>query len=216
MIKDLYNYILNKPIYNKIFNNIWIGNKYIVKNKKIYDKIDVIINCSKNIPFYNNSKINHRISINNNNKIDNIKNLETYLEMTADLIQYHTEQNRNILIHCDDSINLSPSILVGYLIKYYNKNLYNACNFIMDKHPLSFLFNTKYQISLMNYEYNILKKNHKNVSNIHFKKFKLYWIIFIIFIIIIFVIIKNYLNNSNLDTTEYLSGTEKKLIYDLR
>lgn len=213
LVKDILNYIFDKPIYSKIMNNIWIGNKKVVKNMEIYKTIDVVINCSKNIPFYNTSKINHRISVENNNSIKNIKNLETYLEMTADLIKYHVDQNKKILIHCDNSVDLSPCIIAAYLIKYNNKNLYESCDFIMSKHPIAFIFDVKFKLSLINYEYNILKKNTKNISYIHFKKFKFFWIGLIVLILIIFMILKSEKTNSN-KISEFLEIKPKKLIYD--
>jgi protein-tyrosine phosphatase len=228
VLKDILNYIFNKSIYNKILDNIWIGNKQVVKNMEIYKNIDVIINCSKNIPFYNTSKINHRISITNNNSIENIKNLETYLEMSADLIKYHTDQKKKILIHCDTSRDLSPSILVAYLIKYKNINLYESCDFIMNKHSLAFIINAKFKLSLINYEYNILKKNHKNISYIHFKKFKLFWITLIAIILIIIIIASsnnkssnnkssnNKSSNNKSSENEFLNVVPKKLIYDFK
>ena len=154
--------------------------------------------------------------------MENIKNLESYLEMTADLIKYHTDKNRNILIHCDDSIDISPSILVAYIIKYYNKNLYEACSYIMNKHFLAFIIKTKFKISLINYEYNILKKNSKDISFIHFKKFNYFWLILLsllIFIIILIISINNkilYIETTNtIKKREYLTIAPKKLIYDL-
>ena len=220
LLKNILDFILNKPIYNKVLNNVWIGNKKVVKNMEVYKNIDVVINCSKNIPFYNTSKINHRISIDNNNSMENIKNLETYLEMTADLIKFHIDQNKKILIHCDTSMDIAPSILSAYLIKYKNKNLYEACDYIMNKHPLAFIICPKFKMSLINYEFNILKKNYKNISYIHFKKFKLFWIgLLVIILIIIIIINKDYKTEVTLPNTtgyEFLELKPKKLIYDLR
>ena len=219
MIKDILNYTLDKPIYNKITANIWIGNKQSVKNMTIYKDIDVIINCSKNIPFYNTSKINHRISITNDDTMSNKKDLETYLEMSSDLINYHVANNRNILIHCETSVHLSPSIIVAYFIKYRNKNLYEACEFVMNKHRIAFFFNPKFRISLINYEYNILKKNHKGISYIHFKKFKILWIGSIILILIITLVLLGAINKVNTKYTkknEILNFKPNKFIYDFR
>lgn len=218
MIKDIINFIFNKHIYKKITDNIYIGNKFILNNKDVYNNIEVIINCSKSIPFYDNSKINHRISIDNDNNINNIKDLESYLEMAADIIKIHNDQNKKILIHCDNSINLSTTILAAYFIKYEKKNLYDACNFIIDRHPLAFFYEPKYKISLINYEYNILKKNEKDISLIHLKKFKKYWISLIIIIAIIIILIRNKDDtiNDKLINREFLEIQPKPLIYDLR
>ena len=183
---DILNNIRSREILSKITDNIWIGNRYSVSNLSILEEYDVIINCSKDIPFYKKDNIiNHRISVDDSNDITNIKNLETYLEMTADLLNIYSKDNKQVLVHCEDSVNLSPSIIIAYLIKYENKDLYEATLYIISKHSITFFIFPTFRLSLINYEYNIVKKNSKDIKYIQISKNKHKFFVFIIILILL-------------------------------
>lgn len=216
IVKNILNHITNKPVFNKVQDNIWVGNEELAKNPKLYADIDVVINCSKGIKFYDDTKINHRISVSDDSEIDNIKNLETYLEMSADIIKHHIDENKKILIFCSTSINLTPSILAAFMIKHDNKTLYNACEIIVNKHPLAFIIKPTFRLSLINYEYNILKKNSHNIAYIHFKVYKVFWILLILPIIIIIYKLFNRKSSKSGKKNRLLEVEPKQLIYDFR
>lgn len=129
-IKIVYK-IFNTKNTTKIINNIYIGN-FI---SSIYsDEYDIIINVSKELPFFSN-KINIRIPIDDNYIFKN-KDLIKFIDI-INLIS--NIKNKKILIHCRMGMQRSCFITQLILIKKYNMSFNKSFKLIKIKRNISFL-----------------------------------------------------------------------------
>ena len=125
----------------KILNNIYLGNYNDSLNNNFINNFQMIINCSKDLPF--NKKINNhtkKIRLNINDDLTRKSNIElyNYLNYITSIIHYYSENNKKIFIYCYAGKQRSPSIIAAYLIKYYNFSLNEAINFIKLKNYNTF------------------------------------------------------------------------------
>ena len=140
---------------NKIINNIYLGNYNDSMNNDFINDFNLIINCSKDLPF--NSNINNnikkiRISINDDlSKQSNI-DLYNYLSYITNVIHQYNNNNKKIFIYCYAGKQRSPSIIAAYLIKYYNFSTYEAINYIKQKKNNTFKPKVNFYNSLNNFQ----------------------------------------------------------------
>jgi len=192
----IYKHINNKSIYNEVIPNLWVGNSKASSDSEIMKDIDVVLNCTDSLPFNYEELKNHRLSISSNMDTTDIKNIESYLEMSADLINSYLNDKKNILVHCDNGCQRSCSIILAFLIKYKDLDLYKAARTLINEHKLALFPYPYYNLALINYEYNINKKNSSDINyiHIHINRNKIFIVILIIYCIYQ-IINKLYFNN---------------------
>jgi len=141
----------------EILPNLWLGDINSSKNKCFFDdnNIDIVMNCTKDIPFYSNYTKNIRISIDDNLENSEIDKLYLYLDKAVDLLNMELLNNKNILIHCYAGKQRSASIICSYLIKYANMSLLESIEAIKSKRLIIFTPCINFRNSLIKYE----KKN---------------------------------------------------------
>jgi protein-tyrosine phosphatase len=144
--------------YNKITNNIYIGNMWSCKT--------VIDECLKN----NTNKITHVVSlipqpevIINNLKKHNIiyyehsfndsinENIVEHFNIMFDTLEmFVSEKNNSILIMCQAGKSRSVSIAILTLINFYNMTFVDAFNLISSKRETQ--INRRFYNDLLNYK----------------------------------------------------------------
>lgn len=143
--------------YNKITNNIWLGNKYAASDNEFIQKNNIkrIINVTSNIENNKYKNIKYfRVPldtvkiINKKNKfnpiiIDNI-NFDIYCKICNIFIEEGINNGENILIHCKKGHTRSAIILLNYLMYKY-KN-------IPEKEIIKYIQNNRNN-TLKNYTY---------------------------------------------------------------
>ena len=109
-------------LYTEVLSGLWIGDIDMIYNKKFLEdnQIKVIINCTYEHPFSENTKDiqNIRIPLPNNiyNCIDTLRqNKDKILEFINSQLEFN-----HILICCLDGTCISPFIISLYLILYGN------------------------------------------------------------------------------------------------
>ncbi len=106
-------------VYTEIISGLWISNIDMIYNKQFLkdNDIKIIINCTVNYKFNNDSTIkNIRLPL-VENLYSNIDILRNNKEKILSYIDSNLSEN-NILISCYDGKNISPFIISLYLIKY--------------------------------------------------------------------------------------------------
>jgi len=138
----------------EILPNLWLGNIRCAKNKVFFDTntIDIVINCSKDIPFYSNYTKNIRISINDDLTSKEINRFYFYLSKACDLINENLLNNKNILVHCYAGKQRSAGIIAAYLMKYADMNYNNAIQSIKSKRLIAFSPSVNFEIALKKFE----------------------------------------------------------------
>lgn len=104
----------NKPVIDNIIDNIYLGNYQSHKNFK-----GSIINLSDYEYENNNGYDILRIKI--SDSVADNENISQYFQNCVDFINSHKEHN--ILIHCNEAVSRSVSIMLAILIINYKYNL---------------------------------------------------------------------------------------------
>jgi len=103
-------YSLIFPSYSLIIPNLWLGDINAAHNYDFFkkNKIDIIVNCSKDIPFIFeiNEKVKdlelltYRLTIDDSLLEKDFIKMEEYFETVLPIIFNHYKQGKKILIHC--------------------------------------------------------------------------------------------------------------------
>ena len=135
-------------LYTEVLSGLWIGDIDMIYNKKFLEdnQIKVIINCTYEHPFSENTKDiqNIRIPLPNNiyNCIDILRqNKDKILEFINSQLEFN-----HILICCQDGTCISPFIVSLYLIHYGN----------IQKSEVRKVIQSKNQAVSMDYDLNLL------------------------------------------------------------
>lgn len=118
---------------NEILTNLWLGDIKDATNKEFIDKIDIIINCTKNIPFINDKKKNIRIPVEDNLEKTEIAKLYTYFDSISKIINDNLKKGFVIFVHCYAGKQRSASIIASYIMKYYRINFKETKKLILSK-----------------------------------------------------------------------------------
>lgn len=106
-----------RPV-DMIIPNLWLGNIDSARDLEFHrrENINVIINCSNDIPFFVNSGVRkYRIPVDDNLQPDQIKNMGKMLPQVIGIVEYHIRRGDRILVHCYAGMQRSAIVVYGYL-----------------------------------------------------------------------------------------------------
>ena len=138
----------------EILPNLWLGSILAAKNKSFFDanNINIVVNCSTDIPFYSNYTVNVRVPVNDNLKPEEIEKLLKYLPITTDFINKNLLNGKNILVHCYAGKQRSAAMIAAYLIKYANMTVADSIQSIQTKRAVAFQPSINFRKSLHQFE----------------------------------------------------------------
>jgi protein-tyrosine phosphatase len=121
--------------YNQILPNLYIGNYHAATYTSNFD---VIVNCTRDIPFSNSSKIQYiRLAIN-----DDPSETNTLLEKAPGVLEKirdALENRKRVLVHCYAGMQRSCALVAMYMMKYYQVISPRATmKFIKENRPVAF------------------------------------------------------------------------------
>jgi len=151
---------------NQITTSIWLGNfiessniDFIVNNN-----IKVIINCSKDLPFYFSEKevpYRYRIPVNDDKQETSIYEMYLYLPTIVNKIKNHIDNNHNVYIHCHAGMQRSACVVCAYLMCYHNMSFQESYNYLKSRRSIVFTPNINFKKSLLSYYKNVLQKDNE-------------------------------------------------------
>ena len=139
----------NTSEYNRIINNLYIGNGYAPQLHS--DKFSLIVNCTHTVPF--NSKCKHGIRIAIHDHPDESLHLYKELHSTKVLEAiYECLQNKQrVLVHCHAGMQRSCEVVACYLIRYYGTAPGVVISYIKKKRRVAFLDGVNFQRTIDQY-----------------------------------------------------------------
>jgi protein-tyrosine phosphatase len=143
---------------NEIFTNLWLGDIRDSRNSEFINSIDVVINCTKNLPFINNSKKSIRVSVEDNLEKEEIASLYKYLEPITKFIHVQLVNNKKVFVHCYAGKQRSASVVCAYLMKFMDLSYKEATELIKSKRYHIFTPLPNFDAALRIWEKNITKK----------------------------------------------------------
>jgi len=150
---------------NRITNNIWLGNYVDSSNENFIknENIKVIVNCSKDLPFYfNNMEVpfRYRIPVDDDRQDNSIQVMFLYLPKIVELLKRHVVRGENVYIHCHAGMQRSACVMAAYLMAVKGYTPVQAIQFIKRLRPIAFTPFVNFQKSLDNYGEQILKQKN--------------------------------------------------------
>jgi len=149
-------YYYNVQYNNRITNNIWLGN-YVDSSNENFIKnqnIKVIINCSKDLPFYFNSAevpFRYRIPVDDDRQDNSIQIMTMYLPKIVEIIRHHVARGQNIYIHCHAGMQRSACVMAALLMAERGLTPEQAIQVIKRLRPIAFTPYVNFQKSLDDY-----------------------------------------------------------------
>jgi len=142
----------------EIINNLWLGDIRCAKNKVFFDEnnIEIVFNCSKDIPFYSNYTKNIRIKVNDNLEKKEINTFYLYLDKATKLIHESLLDSQAVLIHCYAGKQRSASLIAAYLMRYGHLSRTDAVSTIQSKRLVAFTPGINFKDALTQFEEDLL------------------------------------------------------------
>jgi protein-tyrosine phosphatase len=128
--------------YNKIFDNLYIGNYESPTDIDFLKKhnIKLIVNCTKNYKYNIDNTINIlRLNITDFNSPENNIIIASNIDNILEIIDIYLNSNEGVLVHCHMGQQRSAMIISCYLMKYKNMKLQETIENIKLKRKYAFL-----------------------------------------------------------------------------
>ncbi len=141
--------------YNKIINNLYIGNyQSAIDSQFLKDNnIKLIVNCTKTYEYTVPKNIQHiRLNITDFNSPENNIIIASNIDKIIDIIDNYLKSNEGVLVHCHMGQQRSAMVVACYLMKHKKINLDKAIERIKSKRKLAFLPDATFMDFLKYYE----------------------------------------------------------------
>lgn len=149
-------------IYDEIIPNLFLGGYKALEN---YQLFDLIINCTKDIIFPENTNTHNidtsdidtsiryiRLPVNDEpnevNKLQDLLDNNNILE----IINLYLGESKKVLVHCKMGQQRSAIIVVCYLCKYHNMKSNHAIGYVKMKRPIAFFGQINFKTILNNFD----------------------------------------------------------------
>tara|TARA_B100001093_G_C26550247_1_gene894159 strand:+ start:235 stop:678 length:444 start_codon:yes stop_codon:yes gene_type:complete len=140
----------------EIITDLWLGNIRDSRNQEFINSVDIVINCSKKIPFLNKKKKCIRIPIDDNLEKEEIMNMYKFYPKITKIIYSYLVNNKVVFIHCYAGKQRSASIVVAYLMKYLGIKMNNAIKLLESKRSIVFTPLVNFENALLLYQSDVL------------------------------------------------------------
>jgi hypothetical protein len=151
---------------NQITKNIWLGNYVDSANQDfiLRNNIKVIINCSKDLPFYftqTEIPYRYRIPVNDDRMENSLRIMYLHLPKIVEIIKSHIARDENIYIHCHAGMQRSACVVSAYLMSEYCKTFPESVEYIKTHRSIAFTPFINFKKSLEIYEADLNRQKKK-------------------------------------------------------
>jgi hypothetical protein len=125
---------------NEIIPRLWLGNAKASMNEEFIraNNIEVVFNCTKNLPFSPIIPIKYRIPVDDNLEEQEIRNMELWSGEIAYKIMTEYIEGKSILVHCMAGMQRSAASVAFMLISYLKLRALDAMRLIKEKRNVAF------------------------------------------------------------------------------
>jgi len=127
---------------DQIIPRLWLGNFNSSQNINFIkdNRITVIINCTKDLPFLNIFGVHkYRVPVHDNQQRDEIYAMSQFITKILPVIAGHYQQGHSILIHCAMGMQRSAIVVLCFLHKYLGLHPKQALLKMRTKRPIVFI-----------------------------------------------------------------------------
>ena len=135
---------------NEIIPGLWLGNaKASMDDHFIHrNNIQVVFNCTKNLPFNPMIPVKYRIPVDDNLEEEEIRNMELWSGEIAFKIMAEYKEGNVILVHCMAGMQRSAASVAMMMIAYLQIHATPAIAMIKEKRPIAFYPNANFGRSI--------------------------------------------------------------------
>lgn len=125
----------------EILPNLWLGNVRASMDEDFIRKknIQVVFNCTKNLPFCHLIPIKYRVPVDDNLEEDEIRNMQLWSSEIAFKIMAEYMSGKVTLVHCMAGMQRSAASVAMMLIAYKRIHTQEAMKIIKDRRSIAFL-----------------------------------------------------------------------------
>lgn len=126
---------------DQILPHLWLGNSNSSQNYDFIqrNRIHVIINCSKDLPFLPiNTTYKYRIPVHDNLEHDELVAMGKWIPKILPVIERYYQGDSNILIHCAAGMQRSAIITLCFLCYHFKCDPKSAFLYMRKKRPIVF------------------------------------------------------------------------------
>lgn len=127
-------------IADEILPRLWLGNVHASTDEDFIHEhhIEVVFNCTKNLPFSPIIPHKYRVPVDDNLKEEEIRNMELWSAEITYKIMAEFKEGRTILIHCMAGMQRSAAAVAFFLIAHTKMHALDAMRFIKERRPIAF------------------------------------------------------------------------------
>ena len=149
---------------NEVLERLWLGDYHASQDETFLrgQHIDVVINCTKDLPFKNIAPYQYRIPLDDNLEEVEIRNAGLWAPEIVMTILKHHHQGHRILVHCMAGRQRSAASVAMFLIFEKHFTTDQAIHYLRRIRPVAFMPQPNFLESIRQfetyYQQNILPK----------------------------------------------------------
>lgn len=142
------------PHASEVVPRVWLGDYHASQDETFLrgQHIDVVFNCTKDIPFSSVAPVQYRVPLHDNLEEVEINNAALWSPEIALTITRHYREGKRILIHCFAGRQRSAACLAMFLILEQGLRANQAISFIRSKRPIAFHPSANFQESIEHFD----------------------------------------------------------------
>jgi rhodanese-related sulfurtransferase len=135
---------------DEIVPRLWLGNvRASVDEGFLHDRnIQVVFNCTKNLPFSYMVPIRYRIPVDDNLQEEEIRNMALWSVEIAHKIMSEYNKGKTILVHCMAGMQRSAAAVAFFLIANNRMKMEDAMAYIRQRRPIAFTPGANFEDSI--------------------------------------------------------------------
>jgi protein-tyrosine phosphatase len=118
----------NRPIFDHIINNIYLGDIEAIHDSVCMEDIDIIINASNSRYVEDPSKKYYHFDIHDTPSYKIYDDIDRF-----DAIMEQIKPNQKVLIHCMSGVSRSVTLVLYYLMQYHHMTLKDAYEYVTSR-----------------------------------------------------------------------------------
>ena len=139
---------------NEVLERLWLGDYHASQDETFLrgNHIDVVINCTKDLPFKGIAEHQYRVPLDDNLQEEEIRNAGLWAPEIVMTILKHYKQGHRILVHCMAGRQRSAASVAMFLIFIKHFKTEQAIRYLREKRPVAFMPEPNFLDSIREFE----------------------------------------------------------------
>ncbi len=133
-------------------HRLYIGDYRYSDGSIALNKNVSIVNCTKNLPFAYPQNAHIRVPVDDIDADTENNTMLAFLFETCEFIHNEIQNGKIVIVHCQQGLSRSPSVVVAFLMKYHNMSFEEATQYVRERRPGALTFAVNFAKCLVNWE----------------------------------------------------------------